>query len=66
MITNEKQYRSARAAIERFGAEIAELRNAQDGVHPALRRAQIAGLESQVAELENEVQEYEHLQSGKQ
>lgn len=64
MITNEKQYRSARAAIERFGAEIADLRNAHDGVHPALRRAQIAGLESQIAELEDEVQEYEHLQSG--
>lgn len=64
MITNEKQYRSARAAIERFSAEIADLRNAEDGVHPALRRAQIAGLESQVAELEDEVQEYKHLQSG--
>ncbi|MFA7262528.1 MAG: XRE family transcriptional regulator [Caulobacter sp.] len=64
MITNEKQYRSARAAVERIGAEIAELRNARDGVHPTLRRAQIAGLESQVAELEDGVQEYEHLQSG--
>jgi HTH-type transcriptional regulator/antitoxin HigA len=64
MITNEKQYRSARAAIERFGAEIADLRSARDSVHPALRRAQLAGLESQVAELEDEVEEYEHLQSG--
>ena len=64
MITNEKQYRSARAAIERFSTEIADLRNARDSVHPALRRAQIAGLESQVAELKDEVQEYEHLQSG--
>jgi HTH-type transcriptional regulator/antitoxin HigA len=64
MITNEKQYRSARAAIDRFNAEIADLGNAQDGVHPALRRAQIAGLESQAAELDAEVREYEHLQSG--
>ncbi len=64
MITNEKQYRSARAAIERFGIEIADLRNAQDSVHPALRQAQIAGLESQVAELQAEVEEYEYLQSG--
>ena len=64
MITNEKQYRSARAAIERFGIEIADLRNAQDSVHPALRHAQIAGLESQVAELQAEVEEYEYLQSG--
>ena len=64
MITNEKQYRSARAAIERFGSEIADLKNGQDGVHPTLRRAQIAGLESQVAELGDEVREYEHLQSG--
>jgi HTH-type transcriptional regulator/antitoxin HigA len=64
MITNEKQYRSARAAIEQFGAEIAGLKIARDGVHPALRRAQIAGLESQVAELQDEVREYEHLRSG--
>jgi hypothetical protein len=64
MITNEKQYRSARAAIDRFGAEIADLRNVHDSVHPSLRRAQIAGLESQLAELGDEVQEYEHLQSG--
>jgi HTH-type transcriptional regulator/antitoxin HigA len=64
MITNEKQLRSARATIDRFGADIAELRNARDGVHPTLRRAQIAGLESQVAELEDQVREYEHLQSG--
>ncbi len=64
MITNEKQLRSARAAIDRFNAEIAELRTAHDGVHPALRQAQIAGLESQMSELDEEVQEYELLQSG--
>lgn len=40
------------------------LRAANDGVHPVLRRAQIAGLESQAAELAAEVSEYEALQSG--
>lgn len=64
MITNEKQLRSARAAIDRFNEEIAALKVAKDGVHPLLRRAQIAGLESQVAELAGEVGEYETLQSG--
>jgi HTH-type transcriptional regulator/antitoxin HigA len=64
MITNEKQYRSARAAIERISAEVAALKAVDDGVHPMLRRAQIAGLESQVAELDEDVRDYEHLQSG--
>ena len=64
MITNEKQYRSARAAIDRFNEEIAHLKAADDGVHPALRRAQIAGTESQVAELAAKVGEFEALQSG--
>lgn len=64
MITNEKQYRSSRAAVERFSAEITALRQAVDGVHPALRRAQISGLESQAAELRSDIAEYELLQSG--
>src|SRR5437762_1192893 len=64
MITNEKQYRSARASIERFNEQILDLKAANDGVHPALRRAQIAGIESQVAELEELVSDYEALQSG--
>lgn len=65
MITNEKQYRSARAAIERFRVELTALTSANDGVHPLLRKAQTAGLESQVAELVAEVSEYEDLQSGR-
>jgi len=64
MITNEKQYRSARAAVDRIGVELASLKDAKDGVHPVLRRAQIAGLQSQVSELDEEVREYEHLQTG--
>jgi HTH-type transcriptional regulator/antitoxin HigA len=64
MITNEKQYRSARVAVDRIEAELAVLKHADDGVHPVLRRAQIAGLESQVGELNEEVRDYQHLQSG--
>lgn len=64
MITNEKQFLSAKAAVERFNAELASLRTADDGVHPLLRQAQIAGLESQAAELEEDIREYESLKSG--
>jgi HTH-type transcriptional regulator/antitoxin HigA len=64
MITNEKQYRSARSTIDRLAGEIAALQASNDGVHPMLRRAQVAGLESQVAELQDEVGDYEALQSG--
>jgi HTH-type transcriptional regulator/antitoxin HigA len=64
LITNEKQYRSARAAIDRFNDDITALHTVNDGVHPVLRRAQIEGLESQISELEEEVREYELLQSG--
>lgn len=65
MITNEKQYRSARAAIERFNAEIEVLKATNDGLHPMLRNAQIAGLQGQVSDLAEEVRDYDDLQSGR-
>ena len=65
MITNEKQYRSARAAIDRLSTEFSEVSAAQDGVHPMLRQAQLAGLKSQIAELAEEADQYDGLRSGK-
>lgn len=64
MITNDKQYRSARAAIERLKADLVRLGEAATEVHPLLRKAQSDGLESQIDELEAEVAEYDALQSG--
>jgi HTH-type transcriptional regulator/antitoxin HigA len=64
MITNDKQYRSARAAIERLKANLGRLGDATTEVHPLLRRAQSDGLQSQIDELEAAVAEYDALQSG--
>lgn len=65
MITNEKQYRSARATVERLSTELAEVSAAQDGVHPVLRQAQVAGLKSQIDELIEYADQYEDLRSGR-
>lgn len=64
MITNDKQYRSARAAIERLKVDLAQLGAATTEVHPLLRKAQSDGLQSQIEELEAEVADYDALQSG--
>lgn len=65
MITNEKQYRSARSTIDRLSGELAKVSVAEDGVHPALRKAQIAGLKSQIDELVEATARYDDLRSGK-
>lgn len=64
MITNDKQYRSARAAIERLKVDLAQLGAVTTEVHPILRKAQADGLQSQIEELETEIAEYDALQSG--
>jgi HTH-type transcriptional regulator/antitoxin HigA len=65
MITNEKQYRSTRALIDRLKVSRAALDNgAASDVHPVLRSAQRSALESQVSELEEDVALYDHLRSG--
>lgn len=64
MITNDKQYRSARAALGRLKADLEQLATAQTKVHPLLRKAQSDGLESQISDLEAEIEDYDALQSG--
>ena len=64
MITNDRQYRSARAALARLQTDLARLKTAETEVHPLLRKAQTDGLESQISDLESEIEDYDALQSG--
>lgn len=64
MITNDKQYRSARAAVGRLQADLARLASTSTDIHPLLLKAQSDGLESQISDLEAEIEEYDALQSG--
>lgn len=64
MITNDKQYRSARTAVGRIEADRALLLSTTSALHPLLRKAQADGLESQIADLRAEIADYEALQSG--
>lgn len=64
MITNEKQYRSTRALIERLQTSFAAL-DASSDVHPMFLDAQRSALSSQIEELEGDVALYDELRSGK-
>lgn len=64
MITNEKQYRSTRAALDQMKASATTL--AADDVDPAFVAIARDALQSQIAELEAEVVLYEALKSGSQ
>ena len=65
MITNEKQYKSTRAAIEKLGAAI-DLLNLEMGDLPKpLIEAQRSALNGQIGELADEVRFYEELRAGK-
>lgn len=66
MIKNERQYRITRAQAEKFERAIAgAMAKPSPGLHPALRKAQAAGLKSQLEDLRREIREYEILRSGK-
>jgi ribosome-binding protein aMBF1 (putative translation factor) len=64
MITNERQYRIARAEAQRF--EHALMHGDEQGaqIHPRLRQAMREGLESQLMDLRAQVAEYEALRGG--
>jgi len=66
MITNEREYRIARAELRRFEEELSKPRLVaeQPGVHPALVAATPAILNQQLEDLRGEVREYEELRSG--
>lgn len=63
MITNEKQYRSTRALIERLRGSLLALDTDSD-IHPMFVEAQRSALTSQIQELEEDVALYEALRSG--
>jgi transcriptional regulator with XRE-family HTH domain len=67
MITNERQYRIAGAAIRRFQDAIAEAANKgpTEGVDPRIHDAMVDGLRSQLEDLESEASDYRALREGK-
>lgn len=64
MITNERQYRIAKAEAERFEEALAQGDESIMDLDPRLRRAMREGLESQLEELREQLAEYEALRSG--
>jgi transcriptional regulator with XRE-family HTH domain len=67
MIKNEKQYQLTKRAVENFEHELerVEQRAEEDSsIHPLIRRAELAAIESQIATLRSEIREYEQLKAG--
>lgn len=67
MITNERQYRITRRAVDRFREAINNLTVANvafSNTDPRLLRAEREAMESQLADLESEIAEYEHMKSA--
>lgn len=67
MITNERQYRIARAEARKFEEAIAAAREREPspGTHPRIHEAMIESLESELAVLREDLDRYEALKSGK-
>ena len=67
MITNERQYRIAKAEAQKFEQAIAAARDGKPspGVHPRVHDAMIESLESEHAILRERLDHYEALKAGK-
>lgn len=65
MITNEKQYRSTKASIEKLAGAFAALGTTTGDFPEVFVKAQRSALRSQIDELEEEVRFYEDLRAGK-
>lgn len=65
MITNEKQYRSTKASIEKLAGAFATLEAPAGALPEVLVKAQRNALRSQIDELEEDVRFYEDLRAGK-
>ncbi len=66
MITNERQYRITKGAVERFKEALSNLRSdGEAGVHPKFLKAQCDALQSQIDELLTQIAEYETLKDGR-
>lgn len=68
MIKNERQYRIARAQVEKFAQALAQIEQkpADAGTPPLLRKAERDALRSQMESLHGEIRAYEDLRSGEQ
>jgi ribosome-binding protein aMBF1 (putative translation factor) len=67
MIKNERQYRIAKAWVQKFTQALGHLdaHPEENGhLHPLLRKAERDGLASQIETMQQEVQEYETLRDG--
>lgn len=65
MITNEKQYKSTKTAIEKLEGAVAELGASTCDYPEVFVKAQRSALRNQIDELEEEVRFYEELRAGK-
>lgn len=65
MITNEKQYRSTKASIEKLAGAFAALEAPTSDFPEVFAKAQRSALRSQIDELEEEMRFYENLRAGK-
>ncbi len=65
MITNERQYRITKAAVEDFEAALARLETVEADRPLEMRQVMREAIESQLEELHEQVAEYEALRSGK-
>lgn len=67
MITNERQYRIAKAEARKFERAIAAARESEPrpGVHPRIHQAMTESLESELDILREQLAHYEALKSGK-
>jgi ribosome-binding protein aMBF1 (putative translation factor) len=65
MIANERQYRIAKAAAERFEEALAKGKEHPSDLDPRLQRAMREGIKSQLEELREQLAEYEALRTGR-
>ena len=67
MITNERQYRIARAELRRFEEAIEAQRQSlpSEGVDPRIHKAMGASLQSEAEELRAQIRRYEDLRDGR-
>ena len=68
MIKNERQYRITRNQADRFSQTLDSLRGrsreAAEGTHPLIAKAQEDAVRSQLEDLEEKLREYESLKAG--
>jgi ribosome-binding protein aMBF1 (putative translation factor) len=66
MITNERQYRVTKTAVQRLqkGLDAGASRKPRPKVHPRVHEAMQEGIRSQIGELQEQIAQYERLRRG--